>query len=199
VHIERTLRDKIAKTESFFGNSQAAVYFEGRELTDAEVDSLIKIIKDGSRLEITEVFTDVFYDSAVLTPQTDDVPEENGSGESKGEHLALFHNGSLRSGQSLRYAGSVVLTGDVNAGAEIVAEGNVIVLGTIRGLVHAGCSGDTSCIVSALSMQPTQLRIADILIYIPAEMSKKNKKRIDPVYAHISDGEIFISPLGSRE
>jgi septum site-determining protein MinC len=55
----------------------------------------------------------------------------------------------------------VVVLGDVNPGAEIVAEGNVIVWGRVRGMVHAGAKGDTSARICALELSATQLRIAD--------------------------------------
>jgi septum site-determining protein MinC len=201
--IQDTLREKITAAESFLGNSQAAIHFNGRNLTDDEVGLLIDIIKDGSRLEITEIVveevTEAAEEAAVEPPAEDGGEEPMLTEAFDNEQMTVYQYGNLRSGRSLRYPGSVVLMGDVNAGAEIVAEGNVIVMGTLRGMVHAGCAGDTGCFVSALSMQPTQLRIADVLIYIPPELAKKNRKKIDPVYAHISNGEIYISPMGSKE
>ena len=210
--IESTLRDKITAAESFFGDSQAIIKFTGRELSDEQVTSLVGIIREGSRLEILEVLveaeeTDEVTDveesetqgfepmNSMFVEESDSVEDFVNRELADNETLTLFQRGSLRSGQSIRYTGSVVLMGDVNAGAEIIAEGNVIVMGAIKGFVHAGCAGDVECYVSALSMQPTQLRIADMLIYIPTAVVKKNKKRIDPVYAHIKDGEICTSPL----
>lgn len=72
----------------------------------------------------------------------------------------LFHEGTLRSGASLNYDGTIVILGDINAGAEVVATGNIICLGKALGLVHAGAKGDESSFVFALSLAPTQIRIA---------------------------------------
>jgi septum site-determining protein MinC len=66
---------------------------------------------------------------------------------------------TLRSGQTVRYAGTVVVFGDVNPGAVVVAEGNVIVWGKLRGVVHAGAAGDARAVVGALELAPSQLRI----------------------------------------
>ena len=67
---------------------------------------------------------------------------------------------TLRSGQNVNFDGNVVVLGDVNPGSEIVASGHVLVMGSLRGLVHAGFNGEESATVTALLLAPTQLRIA---------------------------------------
>lgn len=81
--------------------------------------------------------------------------------EDLGEDTALFLNRTLRSGTRIEFAGHVVVLGDVNPGAEIVAEGNVIIWGRLRGMVHAGSKGNRDAVICALDLSPTQLRIAD--------------------------------------
>lgn len=76
---------------------------------------------------------------------------------------------TLRSGRSVHSGGHVVVLGDVNPGAEIVAGGDVIVWGRLRGIVHAGAHGDESAVVCALDMSPTQLRIAGYIATSPKE------------------------------
>jgi septum site-determining protein MinC len=78
-----------------------------------------------------------------------------------GDETALFLSKTLRSGIRIEFPGHVVIFGDVNPGAEIVAEGNVIVWGRVRGMIHAGAKGDTTACICALDLSPTQLRIAD--------------------------------------
>lgn len=72
----------------------------------------------------------------------------------------LYHRGTLRGGQSLANVGHVVIVGDVNPGAELVAGGDIVVFGALRGVAHAGAQGDRSARVYALVLEPTQLRIA---------------------------------------
>jgi len=90
-------------------------------------------------------------------------PEESRqfSVENLGEETALFLNRTLRSGTRIEFAGHVVVLGDVNPGAEIVAEGNVIIWGRLRGMVHAGAKGNRNAVICALDLSPTQLRIAE--------------------------------------
>lgn len=78
-----------------------------------------------------------------------------------GEETALFLDRTLRSGTRIEFAGHVVVLGDVNPGAEIVAEGNVVIWGRLRGMVHAGSKGNRQAVVCALDFSPMQLRIAD--------------------------------------
>jgi septum site-determining protein MinC len=81
--------------------------------------------------------------------------------EDFGDDSSLFLSRTLRSGTRVEFPGHVVVLGDVNPGAEIIAEGSVIVWGRARGLIHAGSKGDRSAVVCALELSPTQLRIAD--------------------------------------
>src|SRR5512146_2536368 len=90
-------------------------------------------------------------------------PEENRqfSVENLGEETALFLNRTLRSGTRIEFSGHVVVLGDVNPGAEIVAGGSVMIWGRLRGMVHAGAKGNRNAVVCALDLSPMQLRIAD--------------------------------------
>jgi septum site-determining protein MinC len=100
-------------------------------------------------------------------------PEEQKHAEAVTDDTALFINKTLRSGKRVEFPGHVVVMGDVNAGAEIVAEGNVIVWGRVRGMIHAGAKGDRSASICALDLSATQLRIAD-------EVSAMLKPQKDP-------------------
>jgi septum site-determining protein MinC len=66
---------------------------------------------------------------------------------------------TLRSGQAIHYGGHVTLIGDVNPGAEIVAGGDIIVWGRLRGIAHAGAMGNDRAIICALELAPSQIRI----------------------------------------
>jgi len=96
---------------------------------------------------------------------------------------------TLRSGQSIKHSGNVVVLGDVNPGAEIIAGGHVIVLGTVRGVVHAGAAGDISATITAFNLNPTQLRIAN-LISRPPDGDKMCPE--NPETARITGGSLII-------
>lgn len=99
---------------------------------------------------------------------------------------------TLRSGQALRYAGNVVVMGDVNAGASIEAEGDVIVLGCLRGQAHAGAAGREGAVVVAMGMHATQLRIGD-LIWHGGEGGRK--KATGTMRATVVEGAIQLEPF----
>ena len=109
---------------------------------------------------------------------------------------ALLVRETLRSGRSVYYEGDVVLLGDVNPGAELVAGGNVIVWGRLRGLVHAGAHGDDSAMICALDLAPTQLRIADQIAVDP----DRGRQVPVPEQAVIRNGQIVAEawPVSSR-
>jgi septum site-determining protein MinC len=77
------------------------------------------------------------------------------------EEPTLYLRKTLRGGQKVVFAGNVVLIGDLNPGAQIEADGDIIVMGQLRGTVHAGAEGDETSTVITSSMRATQLRIAD--------------------------------------
>ncbi len=74
-----------------------------------------------------------------------------------------YYTHSLRSGQRIEFVGSIVVLGDVNNGAEVIAGENIIILGTLRGLAHAGARGNKEAIISAGSIETSQLRISNII------------------------------------
>jgi septum site-determining protein MinC len=88
-------------------------------------------------------------------------PEEQRHTDEITDDTALFINKTLRSGKRVEFPGHVVVVGDVNAGAEIIADGNVIVWGRVRGMIHAGAKGNRSATICALDLSATQLRIAN--------------------------------------
>ncbi|MDK1029971.1 MAG: septum site-determining protein MinC [Anaerolineae bacterium] len=103
---------------------------------------------------------------------------------------ALFLDRTLRSGMRIEYPGHIVVTGDVNPGAEIIAEGNVLVWGRVRGMIHAGAKGDNSAYICALALAPTHLRIAEVV----SGKLKKGENQT-PVIVKISkDGKLKFVP-----
>lgn len=107
----------------------------------------------------------------------------------------LLHKGTLRSGQRITYGGNVVVVGDINPGAEVEASGDIAVMGTLRGVARAGAQGDEGAVVVAFRLEPTQLRIADVIGRSPEEGSPV----LEPEVARLKDGMIVIEPLeGTR-
>ena len=79
----------------------------------------------------------------------------------------LYLETTLRSGADIQHNGSVIIVGDVNPGSSVVAGGDVLIWGRLRGIVHAGVQGNARCLIMALQMEPTQIRIADFVARPP--------------------------------
>lgn len=107
-----------------------------------------------------------------------------------GEPTILIRR-TVRSGQHIKYAGNVVVVGDVNPGASVEAEGDVIVLGILRGQAHAGCAGNVKSMVMATCWQPTQVRIAERILVSPLSSGKRS---YNARKATIIDDTICVEP-----
>lgn len=103
-----------------------------------------------------------------------------------------FYKGSIRSGQKMEFEGSLVILGDVNAGAEVLAEDNVVILGILRGMAHAGAKGNKEAIIAAASIESAQIRIADIVKEIEREDNIEEPKEIK-TYAYVEENEIILT------
>ncbi len=114
-------------------------------------------------------------------------PEKLFDEETAGSEAVLIRR-TLRSGRVVRNPGHVIVIGDVNPGAQVIAGGDIIVWGKVRGIVHAGAMGNEDCVICALDLQPTQLRIGSIINVSPPNKGKRRKSR--PEIARVHDGHI---------
>lgn len=105
-----------------------------------------------------------------------------------GEDAILIRR-TLRSGNKIQYPGHVIVFGDVNPGAEIIAGGDVFIWGKLKGTVHAGASGNTNAVIGALELAPTQLRIADQVAIQPNDHKPKGAEIV-----RLQDGVVLASP-----
>ncbi len=103
---------------------------------------------------------------------------------------AVMVRRTLRSGQTLRHPGHIVIIGDVNPGAEVVAGRDIVVWGRVRGLVHAGALGDEDAVICALDLAPMQLRIGSHIARSPEE----RPSQLMPEKASVREGQIVVVP-----
>ena len=104
-----------------------------------------------------------------------------------------FHQGTVRSGEYLESPGDLLILGDVNPGAKVSAEGNIMIWGRLLGIAHAGSKGNSKATISALQLRPVQLRIAKKIARGPKEKPQLGLAE----QARIDSEEIIISPLES--
>ena len=178
--------EKFKESADFLGSAQIALSFEGRKLSDAEQLVLVECITENSNLDVVGVIDDDAEREAYFSKTLEErlLAMNTNTGQ--------FYKGTLRSGQVLEFDTSIVILGDVNAGAQVVSAGNVIVLGKLLGNVYAGASGRSNSFVVALHMNPTQIRIGDVIARSPDE-----KRKVEAVtkIAFSQDGNIYIESL----
>jgi septum site-determining protein MinC len=97
---------------------------------------------------------------------------------------------TLRSGGEIRHNGDVVVIGDVNPGSSVIADGDIVIWGCLRGTAHAGARGNQQAVIMILRLAACQLRIADLVARVGAE----GGDRRDPEIAYITSEGIRLTP-----
>jgi septum site-determining protein MinC len=186
--LKKSLRDKVAGAKRFFEGANATITFKGRSLSEKQEQDLLNIIMSETTLDVSFVESEGF----TLKPEKPAPVTANSSTHAPVmESETAFYMVGLRSGQQVRYKGSVVIVGDVNPGSKIEADGNVVILGALKGVAEAGAMGDNTCYISALHLAPTQLRIAGAIVPIdPKEIA--NSKNNGPSRAYIDKTGRFV-------
>lgn len=197
--ITSELARRIDEKGAFFAGAKLFIHLGERPVPKYELSSL-KALLERRNLTIDMVMSDsrTTIEAAesldirieVLNPETVDselVETLPFDSEEMGTAGVLIRR-TLRSGRTIHSDGHVVVLGDVNPGAQIIAGGDIFVWGKIRGMVHAGAYGDESAVVCALDMTPTQLRIAGYLTTSPAGKRKKPQAEM----AMIQNNQIIV-------
>lgn len=185
--IKDAVADKFKASSKFLGEAQKAISFQGKKLTEEEKFTLVNVITENCDLNIVcimeedEALENSFRNAMEKASLREDV------------NAGQFFKGNLRSGQVLDVETSIIVIGDVKAGAKVVSKGNVIILGSLKGNVYAGAGGNQNAFVVALDMDPVQIRIADIIAR-SADGPKKKKEKQTRI-AFLEDGNIYIEPI----
>lgn len=161
-----TLRKKIPDLKKLYQGEHTPIVITGKVLKNKEIDEIQELIKKYLDVQIK-------FDS----PRTLGL---HGIVKTYNKEIAIsetkFHRGAVRSGQKLEFEGSIVIMGDVNDGAEVIAGDNIVILGALRGLAHAGAKGNVNAIIAASSIDAPQLRIANIIKEREKEEIQEDKK-----------------------
>lgn len=188
------MEEKILSAGKFFKGATLMVKYRGKKLSFEQEEKVFQLLQSKSGAKITGIEMDTEEPPKL---EVEPAPQPHAKIRMsnfyfKGleEGVTKFYRGTVRSGQLINFDGNLVVIGDVNPGAEIVATGNVIVMGSLRGIVHAGANGNKEAIVVALNLQPTQLRIADVITRSPDE--KDNGGQFVPELAYIKDDIVYI-------
>ncbi len=173
--VKTSLEQHVQDARDFFTGVDIYLNLAGRDLTINEMSDLMEVVRK------YENVNQIYFTAK----------ENKKKRHDKNQDTILIRR-TLRSGQRIKYHTNIVVIGDVNPGAEVIAGGDIIVLGKLRGVVHAGAGGREEAQVVALSLQPTQLRIASIISRPPDEGQGDN---LAPERAYIKKSQIVVDKL----
>ena len=194
---ENALLKHIDQNLTFFEGARLVVDLGSRALKSPDLATLRNSLSDRdvklyAILSDSQVTERASQDLGLLikVDQSTPVAEKQPINSNIEGENAVFLKRTLRSGHKVKHPGHIIVLGDVNPGAELVAGGNIIVWGRLRGVVHAGAMGDTEAVVCSLDLSPTQLRIADKISVSPP---KKGKTR--PEIARLENGQVTAQDM----
>ena len=174
--IVECLKKKLVDLKKLYKNEKTPIKVVGKVLKNKEIEEIQKIIKDEIKVEVDFESPKILGLHGIKKAFSRQIE----SSETK------FHRGSLRCGQRIEFEGSIVILGDVNAGAEVIASENIVILGALRGLAHAGAKGNKEAIIAANMIDCPQIRISNKI----KEMEKENNEII--TYAYINENDEII-------
>ncbi|MBR4725797.1 MAG: septum site-determining protein MinC [Lachnospiraceae bacterium] len=188
------LKEKIAAkfkdSSRILGEYKTAIAFQGRDLTDAEEIEILDIIGKNSDLDIVCVINDDDKTSQAFGNAIDTkLMDVSGN-------VAVFHKGIIRGGDVVSKDKSIIVLGDVNPNASLSSDGNIIILGSLKGIAQAGASGNRNAFIFALDMQPSQLRIADVIAR--SADTKDGMFESGPMIAYLDGENICIEPVSKK-
>jgi len=195
--LQRALMEYIEQQPAFFQGARLALDVGNQVLRVAELSTLRDQLSERgislwavlSNSPATESTAQILgLATRVHKPR----PQELQAAKGIDDETALWVNKTLRSGMRIEFASHIIIFGDVNMGAEVIAGGSVIVWGRLRGVVHAGAQGNRDAVVCALDLSPTQLRIANEIAISPAKGEKSQ-----PEIVRLKDGRLQAEPWTS--
>jgi septum site-determining protein MinC len=177
-----TLQKRLAESKGFFKGAGVRLQFGKRVFHPEEWKTLTGLLQNaGMVLEVAS--EEERPKKALKNPAVH---------ESQNYLNTLTVKQTIRSGQRIEYDGNLLITGDVNPGGEVIAAGDIIVLGKLRGTAHAGALGNRKAHIIALHLKPLQIRIADVFTRAPETVKKNDPKKDFPEVARIKDGFIIV-------
>ena len=207
-----SLRDellaKLVANKSVLSNPRLKIFISGHNLSEAQRKELKRMFKmdydirdvyfSEEKAEIKE--TTLVYEKTAVNLETKKENRvssvNNAIGLISTAHFdaeSIFVSHTVRSGQRIESDGDIIIIGDVNAGAEVIAGGSIAVFGTLRGLAHAGALGREDVCIAAIYMEPKQIRVSGHVVVT----EDRSKAAIGEV-AEYKHGQVIIRPINDR-
>lgn len=174
-----SLKKKLQELKKLYQKEKTPILVTGKILKNKEITEIQEIIRKQIDVQIDFETPKVLGLHGIKKVYHQDIQNS----ETK------FHTGSIRSGQRLEFEGSLVIIGDVNSGAEVIAGENIVILGALRGLAHAGAKGNKEAIIAANRIESVQIRISNLIQEIIKDDEEYN---IQKTYAFVKDDKIIL-------
>ena len=176
-----TLRKKLHELKRLYQKANTPIFITGKILKNKEIAEIQNLIKESIDVQIDFDSPKVLGLHGIKRTYHQEIKNS----ETK------FYKGSLRSGQRMAFEGSLVIIGDVNSGAEVIASENVIVVGNLRGVAHAGAKGNKEAIIAAERIDAPQVRISNKVKELEKEDDEYNIAKTY-VYIDSEKDEIIV-------
>lgn len=225
IDFEELLRQtgaRFSQSDHFFQDASVAVSFEGRSLSFEQEARIVSAIEEHSSLNIACIVGKE-EDNGLYVRALGEARALSRKGKAE-EQDGRFYRGTLRKGQILETESSIIVLGDVEAGASVIAAGSIVVLGRLSGRAYAGgreygggactgegeyaggaCAGGQGSYIAALEMTPQKLKIGAFK-YIAEEKKKRpfwgagegreaDPDRLQPKMAYVEKDSIILRPI----
>ena len=203
--LREELLSKLDENKSFFQKANVKIVISGRTLSEAQRKEIKRIFL--MDYDIKSVYfseeqgemkkTPVVYESKAVNSSEafSDLSKESFGLVSNAyfDAQSIFISHTVRSGQRIECEGDIIVIGDVNPGAELIAGGSIAVFGKLRGLAHAGASGREDVCVAALYMEPKQIRVSGHVV-----ITEERKNTVIGEVAELKKGTVVIRPINDK-
>jgi septum site-determining protein MinC len=196
----KEMNTRLGARASFFVGGRVALQVGDRPLSSEQLLTIGSALEqagvtlwavDGSHPTTFEAARELGLESRLAGA----APEAPAADETSLEEMTgIVVRKTLRSGQAIHHAGHITVIGDLNSGAELVAGGDIVVWGALRGTVHAGAMGDEGALVCALQLAPDQIRIGSIIARSP----ERGRPPTIPETARVQEGRIVVEQWNLR-
>ena len=146
-----------------------------RAVTDGQREEIRKLIRSRGNLLVQSIVSDAPEPPETARPRL------------------RIQKGIVRSGQTLSFDGTLLFIGDVNPGGALICTGDIHVMGSLRGMAHAGSGGNVMSVITAAHLRPTQLRIADVVSRPPDEWGLDSDATME--FAYLDQGRMEIDKI----
>jgi septum site-determining protein MinC len=182
------VEEHIQKSPAFFADAKVFLEVDTRPVLQHEMEQLgVMLSRHG--LTLQGVVSAASRVEGISRPQPAPEQPKVITPIINEKEAAVVEHRTVRSGEKVASEGHLIIMGDVNPGAEVIAEHNIIVWGSLKGTAYAGVPNHEDAVIAALHLSPIQLRIAG---YIARSPDVRPVTTAVPELARIDQNQIVV-------